>query len=191
LVPEQREFAEPRQAAPHEAVDQREIGLGAAAADIAVFVEIEDADVGHLGRVEVFVKVAGNPFQIGPAPAKAVDASRIEIDADKPAPRQHAIALEHVEGQKPGGAHQLAPIATEARTAIIFPEQMGGFTQDAEIPVPAEGFGGIVEGVVLAVGEIVHERPPSGNTDANRDGVGDVIQLAWRQIAEAAEESGF
>jgi hypothetical protein len=30
---------------------------------------------------------------------------------------------------------------------------MGRFTQDAEIPVPAKRFGGVVEGVVLAVGK--------------------------------------
>ena len=110
--------------------------------------------------MQVFVEVAGNPFQIGPAPAKALDASRIEIDADKSARRQHAFAFEHVERQKPGGAHQLAPIATQtAKRSIVLPEQMGRFTQDAEIPVPALRFGGIVEGVVFAVGEIGHDEP--------------------------------
>jgi hypothetical protein len=29
----------------------------------------------------------------------------------------------------------------------------GRFTQDTEIPVPAQRFGGVVEGVVLAVGK--------------------------------------
>ena len=33
---------------------------------------------------------------------------------------------------------------------------VGRFTQHAEIPVPAQRFGGIVEGVVLAVGERRH-----------------------------------
>src|SRR5258708_4098577 len=59
LIPEQREFAERVEPAPYQAVNQREIGLGAAVADLAVFVEIEDADIGHLGRMQVFVKVAG------------------------------------------------------------------------------------------------------------------------------------
>jgi hypothetical protein len=36
-------------------------------------------------------------------------------------------------------------------------EAVGRFTHDAEIPVPAQRFGGIVEGVVLAVGEIGHD----------------------------------
>jgi hypothetical protein len=31
---------------------------------------------------------------------------------------------------------------------------VGRSTQDAEIPVPAQRFGGIVEGIVLPVGEI-------------------------------------
>jgi hypothetical protein len=133
-----------------------EIGFCTTAADFAIFVEIEDADAGQRGRMEVFVKVASDPFQIGPALAKAVDASRIEVNADKPARRQHAFALQYVERQKLGSAHQLAPIVAQTRPAVVFPEKMGGFAQDAQVPVPALRFGGVVESVVLAVGERRH-----------------------------------
>jgi hypothetical protein len=60
-------------------VDQREIGFGTAAADLAVIVEIEDADAGQRGRMEMSVEVACESFQIGPALAKAVDASTSSV----------------------------------------------------------------------------------------------------------------
>jgi len=40
----------------------------------------------------------------------------------------------------------------DASRLKVFPQQTGGFTQGAEIPFPALRFGGVVEGVVLAVG---------------------------------------
>jgi len=102
--------------APYQAVNQRKIRLCTAAAHIAVFVEIEDADVGHIGSMKVFVKVAGNPFQVRPAAPKAVDPGRVQIDADKPARFQDAFTFKQIERQHPGGAHQLAPIAAQAES---------------------------------------------------------------------------
>ena len=89
------------------------------------------------------------------------------LEADTPVPdaeslmrsRYSAFALEHVEGQKPGGAHQLAPVATKSSAVTIFPEQKGGFAQDAEITFPALRFGGEnasadLSGVMLARGNL-------------------------------------
>ena len=44
------------------------------------------------------------------------------------------------------------PFASCAHCNEPFAATVGRFTQDAEIPVPAQRFGGIVEGVVLPVG---------------------------------------
>ena len=132
--------------------------VGAAIADLAVFVEVEDADVGQLGRVQPFVEVAGDPFQVGPPLAEAVDAGRVEIDADKAAGRQDAFAFQQIEGEQAGRAHQLAPVAAQPGAVAVFPEQVGGFAQDAEVAFAAGGFRGVVEGVVLAVGKSGHDR---------------------------------
>ena len=77
-------------------------------ADLAVGVQVEDADVGQLGRVQPFVEVAGDPFQVRPPLPEAVDACRVEIDADEAAGRQHAFALQQVEG----AASPVSPISS-------------------------------------------------------------------------------
>ena len=124
-------------------------------ADLAVFVQVEDADVGQFFAIQQFVEVAGEPFQVGPLLPEAVDPGRVEIDADKAAGRQGSFAFQQVEGQQAGRAHQLAPVAAEPGAVAVLPEQEGGFAQDAEVAFAAGGFRGVVEGVVLAVGEVL------------------------------------
>ena len=38
-----------------------------------------------------------------------------------------------------------------------FAPTVGRFSPDAEVPFPASGLGGVVEGVVVAVGEVRHD----------------------------------
>ena len=93
LIPEQGELTEGVQPTLDQSPDEREIDLGTAIADLAVFVQVEDADVGQLGRLQPFVKVAGDPFQVGPTLPEAVDPGRVEVDADKAAGRQDSFAF--------------------------------------------------------------------------------------------------
>src|SRR5205823_2311832 len=85
LIPEQGELPESVQPALDQSANEREIDLRTAVADLAVFVEVEDADIRQGGRLQLFVEVAGDPFHVGPALAEAVDAGRVEVDADKAA----------------------------------------------------------------------------------------------------------
>src|SRR5204863_3213179 len=84
------------------------------------------------------------------------DSRRVEIDADEATGCQHFLTFEHVEGQEASLAHQFAPVTAELGSAAVFPEQKGGFAQDAEVAFPAGHFGGIVKGIVLAIGEVNH-----------------------------------
>jgi len=71
------------------------------------------------------------------------------------------------------------------------PPTVGGLAQDAEVAVSAQRFGGVVDGVGLAVGADDPGCLLSGSADANRDGIGDAVQFAWRGFAETVEEAGF
>ena len=55
LIPEKGELTEGVQPALDESADQGEIDLRTSIADLSVFVQVEDADVGQLGRLQVFV----------------------------------------------------------------------------------------------------------------------------------------
>jgi hypothetical protein len=105
-------------------VDQGEIRFGAAVADFAVFVEVEDADVGQLGRLQLFVQISGYPFQVRPALPEFGDPDRVKVDPDKAAGRQHTLAFEQVERQEAGSPHQLAPVAAQPNAVAVLPELM-------------------------------------------------------------------
>ena len=75
--------------------------------------------------------------------------------ADETARRQHAFPLQHFERQQTRLAHQFAPIAAQRSPIAVLPKQVRGFAQDAKIPLPISRLRGVVERVMLAVGERV------------------------------------
>ena len=152
LIPEESELSEVVQPPLDQTTEERKIGHRASLADFAVLVQVENADVGQLGCFKPFVKIAGDPFQVRSSLPKAINPRRVEIDADESAGSQYAFAFQQVEGEQAGCAHQFAPIAAQAGAVAVLPKQGGGFTQDAKVAGAAGHFGGVVEGVVLAVG---------------------------------------
>ena len=52
-------------------------------ADLAVRIQIENADVGEFRAIEQLIEISCKPFQIGSLLPKAVDPGLIEIDTDK------------------------------------------------------------------------------------------------------------
>ena len=85
LIPEQSEFAERIETTLDQSPDQIEIDLGTAIGDLAVFVQVEDADPGQFRRLQQLIQVAGDPFQVRSALPEAIDPGRIEVDPDKAA----------------------------------------------------------------------------------------------------------
>ena len=62
---------------------------------------------------------------------------------------------------------------------------VGRYTQDAKVPVPAQRFGGIVEGVMLAVGEIGHDGTLAARQFVQQ--VEDLIQYRGVQLAQVLQ----
>src|SRR5262249_12065097 len=158
LIPEESEFPERLQPSLYQSAEQREISSRRRIANLSVNVQVQHTHAGQLGCVESLVEVARHPLQVGPLLPKALDAVGIEIDTDEPARRQHAFSLQQVEGQQPSRPHEFAPVAAEAGAVAVFPEEVCGLAENAEIAGPACHLPGIVEGVALAVGEIGHVR---------------------------------
>lgn len=111
LIPEEGELAKGVEATLNQSANERKIGLSTAVPDFAIFIEIQDSDASQLRGVESFVQIACHSFQVGPLLPKALDPSRVEIDANKTVGCQCAFSFQHFEREQASRAHQLAPVA--------------------------------------------------------------------------------
>ncbi len=122
LIPEESEFAEPLQASANQCADELEVAPRVGIPHLAVLVEVEDADVGELRRIQPFVEIGRDPFQIRSLTPKAFDPRRIEIHADEAPWCERAFAFEQFQGPQSRRAHQLAPIAAQPSSLRVLPK---------------------------------------------------------------------
>jgi hypothetical protein len=73
-------------------------------------------------------------------------------------PGASSFPFQQVEVSKPVAPHQFAPDAAQPSSVAVFPEEVGGFAR-AEITFPTRHFRGIVEGIVVTIGEVGHGPP--------------------------------